>query len=226
MRLEDEFLGLDENVRRAHIQQWYEKKVQPFVQAMDKRKPSYYGQDFGRSSDLSVIAVGQPSQQLTLEVRVMVELSNVPFGAQEQIADLIIADMPRFSFGAVDGVGNGAALGEHIVARWSTAESVKTSIPWYAENLPKLKARFEDSTIRIPKDLDVKQDLSMLEVIDGVPRLPKRRVESQRRTGEKRHGDSAIALAMLEYAFRQGAFEIGYKKVPKRGGHFSYEGIL
>lgn len=69
---------------------------------------------------------------------------------------------------------------------------------WYRETMPKLKARFEDRTVSIPKDEGVLSDLRSLRVVRGVARVPDARIGDAR--GGKRHGDAAIALAMLIYA--------------------------
>jgi phage FluMu gp28-like protein len=109
------------------------------------------------------------------------------------------------------------------------AEACKMSLPWYAENMPPVRARFEDSSIIIPKDVDVRQDLGMLEVINGVPQLPtvkNRAIRPDAPKGEKRHGDAAIAIATLCYAARKSAVGYTSHKVEKRGGMFAGKGMF
>ena len=55
-------------------------------------------------------------------------------------------------------------------------------------------------------------DLSALQFIDGVIKLPATKNVST--TGLKRHGDSAIALAMADFASIQIGGEIDYIDVP------------
>ena len=65
---------------------------------------------------------------------------------------------------------------------------------WYRETMPKLKARIEDKTLALPKRAEILSDLRLLRVVKGVARMPEQRTTDK--TGS-RHGDSAIAFAML-----------------------------
>lgn len=228
----DDFLKLPVRLQQADIASWLDKVVAPAMKLFNKAWPSFLGMDFGRSSDLSVIAPGQIAQKLSLRIPFIVELDNIPFGRQRQIFQYIFDGMPRRCYAALDATGNGAELGEWALLRYgeSLIEPIKIQLPWYAENLPKMKARFEDMSIQVPRDLDVRRDISMLEVIDGVPRLPKKRIAAQREEAlkgmEMRHGDAAIAIAMLCYAAARPVIKYDYKKVPKRGGDFAFDGVL
>ena len=69
---------------------------------------------------------------------------------------------------------------------------------WCCEIMPKLKARFEERTMTGPKDEGILSDLRSLRVVRGGARVPETR--SKDAQGIKRHGDAAVALAMLLYA--------------------------
>lgn len=228
-KVPDEFLF--ESEREEQTEAWCVANLEPLLAALPKDKPHYLGEDFGRSADGTVFAIGYEDQDLTLQVPIMVELWNMPYEQQEQVFFYICKRLPRFVFAALDGTGNGAALAEAALAHYgeSQVESVKMNDPWYALNLPFLKKRFEDSEIVIPQDLDVRQDLTMFEVLNGVPKLPKIRVNAARANApnkERRHGDAGIALACLVYAAQHPALTYGYEPVSKRGGDFAQEGIL
>lgn len=227
-KLDDEFNLLDESVREKQIQDWLTESVLPVLRTLPVL-PHYYGQDFGRSSDLSVISIGYLSQQLNLIVPIIIELGNVPYESQKQIALFVIKHLPRWAFACVDATGNGAYLGEVLLQKYgeTKVDPCKINDAWYATTLPKMKARFDDATISIPKDLDIKQDISQLAVINGVPKLPKKKQASIRPgVRELRHGDGAISLACLCLAATHQAPKTKYEKVAKRGGLWTPKGIV
>ena len=224
--LDDAYALKPEEEREQHIATWCETVLGPELKKLDQGLPTYLGQDFGRKSDLSVIAVGQELQDLKLHCTPLIELRNVPYKQQEQLLKWLFTHVPRAGKLAMDATGNGAYLAEVMVQGWgeTLCEGIPLNLPWYAENLPKFRARFEDGDWVIPKDLDVRQDLAAIQVIDGVPKLPKAKQQSKTEgKGVYRHGDAAIALAMLDYAARQGAavFKKNERPTSKpRGGYF------
>lgn len=229
--MKDSFMLADEVYRTKTTEEWCVANLAPVLAKLDKNAPSFFGQDFGRVSDLTSMAPGQLLQNLVLRTPFMVELRNIPFDQQEQVMFYILKRLPRLSFSAVDATGNGSTIGEHLVQRYgeNAAEACKMTLPWYAENLPPMKARFESSQILIPHDIDVRQDLGMLEVVNGVPQLPKSKNAAVRPDApkhEKRHGDSAVALATLCYAARHQSIGYATHKVEKRGGHFAGKGMF
>lgn len=225
----DEFVLLPEEEREKQINDWLNDKVLPILRLLPSAHAHYYGQDFGRSSDLSAIAIGFLSQSLSLIVRYMIELANVPYESQKQIAVFILQHLPRFAFACIDSTGNGAYLGESLLQKFGETkiEACKVNDPWYAETLPKMKARFDDGTISIPRDADIKQDIALLSTINGVPKLPKKRLAAVRPgVRELRHGDAAIALACICRAATHQAPKTAYEKVPKRAGLWASKGAM
>jgi phage FluMu gp28-like protein len=229
-RAKDEFLKLPEVARDRQVDTWLRLEVDPWLAKLPRDKPHYLGEDFGRARDGTVLAIGYLARDLTLEVPLLLELWNVPFESQKRVLEHVGSRLPRLSGMVLDATGNGSYLAEQAVLRWGEeiAEPAKMNDPWYAEQLPKARARFQDLGIRIPKDLDVLQDLGAFQVIDGVPKLPKLRTLASGKDlqGIKRHGDAGIAIACLVAAASKPAFSYGYQAVPKRGGHFNYEGTL
>lgn len=225
---QDSFLLQPESERRDAMKAWLISNVDPLLEKLPKSKPHYLGVDFGRNSDMTVITPGTVEQDLSLRAPFSIELRNMPFDQQRQVVWHVIDKMPRFTFAAFDATGNGAWLAEVCLQRYGEAqiEMVKLSEAWYAQWLPPLKARFEEKLIALPRDLDIRQDFAMVEVINGVPKLPKHKVTSLVNRGEKRHGDTAISVALLNYsAATHAAALYYYEKIDKRAGHFAKEGI-
>ena len=104
--------------------------------------------------------------------------------------------LPRLRAASFDATGNGGYLAEAARLKWgaSMIECVMLNDPWYREWMPKLKVEFEDDTLVIPRHADVVDDLGKIQVINGVPKIDKGR--STDASGQKRHGDFAVALAM------------------------------
>jgi phage FluMu gp28-like protein len=143
-------------------------------------------------------------QNLVRQVPFVVELRNVPFRQQEQIAFYLLDRLPRFMGGAFDARGNGQFLAEVAMQRYgaSRIQQVMLTENWYREHMPPVKAALEDGTLNgLPKDADILADLRAVQVVRGVPRIP-----DTRSTGEdkgKRHGDAAVAVALAYFASRE-----------------------
>jgi phage FluMu gp28-like protein len=213
LAVDDAYSLQSDTEREAHMQAWANSILGPAIALLDPKRPTFLGEDFGRKSDLTVIAVGQEDQDMKLRCPILIELRNVPYKQQEQLLKYVAEHVPRWGKLAMDATGNGAYLAEVMVQGYgeSLCEGIHLSEKWYAENLPKFKARFEDSEFLIPKDLDVRQDITAFQVVNGIPKLPK--VKQRSKTSAKaeyRHGDAGIALVMLDYACRMGA--VMYRK--------------
>lgn len=207
-----EFNAWPEHLRNAEVRDWCESELRPLLTALDPDCRHCFGEDFGRSGDLTVIAPMAITQQLVRRVPFLVELRNMPFKQQEQVLYYIVDRLPALQFGALDARGNGQYLAEQAQYEYGSGriEAVMLSQGWYLENMPKFKAAFEDDGIEIPRDSDVLDDLRALQVIKGIPKLPDAKTGSDK----NRHGDSAIALALAYYAScQQGALEYGYEAI-------------
>lgn len=195
----DGFAMLAPREREGDIDGWLADEVFPILATLPKNRRHFFGQDFGRTKDLSVIAVGTEQQDLCLHCPLVLELRNIPFDQQRQILYWLADRLPRFTHGAIDAGGNGAYLAEVAAQRYyGKIEQVKFSEPWYREHMPHFKARFEDGTITIPQDADILADLRAFKLLKGVGRLPEQRQQGQ--DGGQRHGDAGIALALLDFA--------------------------
>lgn len=225
---DDGFLQRDETTRDRVIDRWCTDSLGPLLEKLPARRAHYLGEDFGRSSDMTTFAIGYEGQDLTLQVPLLVELANVPYESQRRVAFYVMDRLPSLRRAAFDATGNGGYLAEQARLRWgeTIVDEVKITRPWYADTLPKLRARFQDRAIQIPRDIDVIDDLAQFRVVDGIPLLPKQRTRAKGHKG-KRHGDAGVALACLVHAVGIGRTSSNrYQPVAKRGGPFAQEGIL
>lgn len=210
-----EFNAMPEHLRAAEIRDWCERELQPHLAKLNPADQHCFGEDFGRSGDLTVISPMVITQLLQRRVPFLVELRNVPFKQQEQVLFYIVDRLPRLQGGALDARGNGQYLAEQAVERYGAGivQAVMISLAWYLDAMPKFKAALEDDVLSIPRDRDVGDDLRAIEVVKGVPRLP----EGKTGSSKDRHGDAAIALVMAYYASMQEATLIEFIPAPKSG---------
>lgn len=185
--------------RTSTIAEWLEEEVAPLLATFDPRKRSYFGQDFARTGDLSIIAPGQEDDKLLLHVRFIIEMRNVPFREQKQVLDFVVGRMPNFASGKMDGRGNGQQLAEDMQMDWGAdrIEAVMATQNTYLTGMPRLKARMEDRTILLPKHDGVLDDLRLVKLVKGIPMVVDRADDKTDGAKGKRHGDAAIALMNL-----------------------------
>lgn len=199
-----EFAEEREYVRRTEALAWCIQNLAPLLAEMDPRGLSYFGEDFGRTGDLTVILPLLEGQGLIYRSPFVVELRNVPFSQQEQILFYLCDRLPRFCGGAMDARGNGQYLAEVAMQRYGSHRilQVMLTTEWYRDNMPRYKAAFEDSTIVLPRDADILEDHRAVRMEKGVAKVPDN-LRSQGRDGKQRHGDAAIAGALGMYAVSQ-----------------------
>lgn len=221
LNLEDGFAMKPEKEREARVQQWLDEAVRPFVERLPKDRQHFFGEDFGRTSDRTVIPVGYLAQDLTRRTPFAIELLNVPYEQQRQILFYVVDRLPNFFKGALDATGNGGYLAEVAQQRYgeSRIEAVQLTSKWYSENLPPFKAALEDGELELVRDADHLLDLHAFKIVNGLPVLPKAKTAT---TGEgpARHGDAGIAYALLHYASRQPIVEYAYQAAPAARGTF------
>lgn len=210
------------DVQRAQVLlAWAKSTLAPTMLALPKDLMHSFGEDFGRTADVTVIAPVTVKQDLRRHVPFLVELRDVPFREQELVLNFVVDRLPRFVYGALDATGNGQYMAERAWQRYGEdrIEQVTLTEKWYGENLPPMKAALEDTMLTLPRDADVLTDLLALQVINGIPKLPKIRTTQKagaRRASAKRHGDAAIAVALGHYASRQPVLAYEYNSVRKR----------
>lgn len=207
------FEMLPEHIRKAECQDWIDEHLKPVMAGFDPALKSGFGEDFGRTGDLTVIAPFQIEQTMRRRYPALIELRNVPFRQQEQVLFYTGDRLPRFFSAAMDARGNGQFLAEVAMQRWGAlrVEQVMLSETWYREHTAPFKAAFEDDQISLPRDADVLDDLRAFEVVRGVPRIPDKR--STDATGNLRHGDSGVALLLGDYASRRSVAEMEHQSL-------------
>jgi len=192
-----------DHLRYGEVKDWCEEFLAPHLEDMDPKRRSYFGEDFGRTGDLTVITPLMEQQDVTYRAPFQLELRNMPFKQQEQILYYIVDRLPRFSHGALDARGNGQYLAEVAMQKYGAGRisQVMLSESWYRENMPPLKAAFEDRTIALPLDADTLDDYRAFRMVKGVAKIPdKKNIGTDKK---QRHGDSGIAGALAWFATRQ-----------------------
>ncbi len=207
-----EFAQLPDAERSRAAQDFCEERLGPALAGLDRNARSFFGEDFGRSGDLTVIWPLQFGADLRRHTPLVVELRNIPFKQQEEILFYLVDRLPRFSGGAMDARGNGQYLAERAMQRYGARiRQVMLTAEWYRDNMPRYKAAFEDRLFDLPRDAELLSDHRAITVTKGIARVAERR--SVDRRGRTRHGDAAIAGALAYYASCEPAGEYGYRAV-------------
>ncbi len=194
----DDFVDRAEDERILACEEWFGEHVRPLLDLL-AGGASFVGVDFGRSGDLSVMWPVTVDQLLQRRTPFVVELRNVPFKQQEQVLFALCDGLPNFRGAALDARGNGQYLAEVTRQQYGAecVAEVMLSEGWYREHMPPFKAALEDARFDVPRDAEVIDDLRQLEVARGVARVAETRTKGA--TGN-RHGDAAIAAALVMYA--------------------------
>lgn len=221
LALHNDFTVMAKHLREAETADWCEEHLLPLLKALNPNRDHYFGEDFARSGDLTVIWPLEETPGLGLVTPFALELRNVPFEQQKQILFYVIERLPRFRAGAMDARGNGQYLAEVAMQKFGTDRicQVMLSTEWYRDNMPRFKAAFEDKTLVIPKDADVLGDLRAVKLDKGVAKVPDN-AHTRGSDGRDRHGDAAVAIAMAIFAVGMAPSGVctGYESIPRRGG--------
>lgn len=194
------FAEMPEHMRHSEAADWCKETLDPVLSKIDKRRVSYFGEDFGRTGDLTDIVPLIEQQNAAFHAPFILELRNIPFQQQEQILFHTVDRLPHFAGGALDARGNGQYLAERAMQRYGAnrIHQVMPTESWYRDYMPRYKAAFTDRTILLPRDADIIADHRAFKVVKGVAKVPETRTKGQDK--KQRHGDSAIAGAMAVYA--------------------------
>ena len=211
-------------MRSAEIRTWCEENLLPELARLSDRNRHTFGEDFARRGDLTVFTPLQIDPLLRKRVPFQVELRNLTYEAQRDIMFFICDRLPRLTGLAFDATGNGGYLAEQAALRYGAGlvEQVQLSLAWYAEWMPKLKGEFEAFNIQIPRHQNTLDDLLSIKVEKGVPVIDKGRTKDLESASSKakRHGDSAISLAMaVRASFMEGGL-IDFTALPRHSRGF------
>lgn len=217
-----DFVDWPLTVAERYTKGWITEQLEPLLSGLPKNRAHFCGVDFGRSGDLSVFWPATEEKDLRLVPPFVLELRNCPHRTQQQILFAVLDALPRFSGVSLDARGNGSALAEAARQQYGPGRvrEVMISEGWYRETMPLLKAGIEDKTLILPKDAGILSDFRSLRVMKGVARVPEQRTKDK--TGG-RHGDSAVACAMMLDARRElGSSEPWeYVGIPMSGFNFN-----
>lgn len=206
LSLPNEFAIDTELNRKIFVQAWINEHLKPLVHLISPNTKCYYGMDFGRTNDLTVIAPVVETQRLKRECPFLLELRNCPIRQQEQILYYLIDSFPNFVAGAMDARGNGQAIAEFTQQRYGVnrINAVMLTPEKYREIVPRYKTALEDNNFVMPKDADIIADHRSVRLENGIPKVPDT-ARTKGSDGCYRHGDSFIALAFGYYAASQNA---------------------
>jgi phage FluMu gp28-like protein len=200
----DTFAVLSDEEREKQTREWLFEVVLPELEQANPNLRSVYGMDFARSGDLSVLIPAQEQPNLVRRSLFTLELRNVPFTQQEQILTFIVDRLPKFRYGAHDARGNGQYLAERAMQRYGSGRisQVMLTDNWYRENMPKYKAGLEDKKVLLSSSADLLSDHRQVVVQNGVAKVPEGK-KKKGTDGKYRHGDGAIAAALMWFASEQ-----------------------
>jgi len=217
------FEGWSNEQRAAEVKAWCQENLQPELARLSDRDRHTFGEDFARRGDLSVFTPLAISPTLRKRVPFQVELRNMTYEAQRDVMFFICDRLPRLSGLAFDATGNGGYLAEQAALRYGAGivDQAHLNLAWYALWMPKLKGEFEAFSLELPRHQTTLDDLLSIKVEKGVPLIDKGRtkdLESQN-SKAKRHGDSAVSLAMAVRAsyMQGGVFEFTALERHSRG---------
>lgn len=208
------------HVQRRHLMAPHMEAIEKALDQLDPDLQHALGYDPARKADPAIIELLQIDRQLNRRSALTVEMRNVPFAEQKEIASLILSSAPRLVGAAIDATGMGMNLAEDLGRQFGirTDEDgagliwmIMLTTAWYNINMPPLKVAFEDGSIALCRDAEHSSDLRLVKVIRGVPQIP---AERKGEAGKKRHGDFAVSLALAYFASCMRWAEYGYTPVP------------
>jgi phage FluMu gp28-like protein len=183
--------------RIALIEEWCQDVLKPILDNFDNSARTVFGQDFGRSGDLSSMWLMQKTTKTTWHTPLIVELRNLPFDCQQHILFFILDNVPHFFHAKFDARGNGQAHAEAALQRYGATriDCVMFTRPWYAEHFPKYKSAFEGKHLTVPNDEDIVTDHRRIVLTKGIPGMDDKRDKGS--DGGFRHGDTAVAGVLV-----------------------------
>ena len=211
-----EFVDYPEKQRRETVDAWLDENIRPLLDRLSPNANHFFGEDFGRSGDLTVLAPLEEDPGLTYRCPFGIELRNAPFKTQEQIIFYLLDRLPRFRGAAFDARGNGQGVAEAARQRYGVGRvhEIMLSDKWYSENMPPFKSSFEERTVTWPADADWRDDICAFRMSRGVAKIPED-YKSKGHDGGQRHADAGVAAALGVYAIRN-----------VEGGPIEYQSVI
>lgn len=181
---------------------WLKDTIKPLLDNLNMTRRTVYGQDFGRTGDLSSLRIMQDALAGQWSTAFDLDLRNIPFDVQWLITEYILDNIPHFHHACFDSRGNGQAHAEKALQKYGKhrVTCVMATQSWYAEHFPPYKAAHEDKSITVPADEDNITDHRRVILKKGIPGMDEGRDKGS--DGMFRHGDRAIAGLMAWVATR------------------------
>ncbi len=203
LTLDDDFARLPVDERKSYVKDWITRYLKPELDKLDPLFRWYYGQDYARHRDFSIITPLGIRPNLTRTVPFVIEMHKVPAAQQHQILWAMIKGMPGYPCGALDATGSGETTAEFTADKfgWSRVGQVKITRTWYGLWMPKMIQLFEDSSIDLPKDANLEQDIRSIENVEGIPMVTSLKRADLKDPDLMRHGDFAPALCLANFAY-------------------------
>jgi phage FluMu gp28-like protein len=182
---------------------WIRDNLKPIIDSMPNTQRSIYGQDFGRSGDLSVTWVMQEDSPKHWRQSFAFEGRNLPFDVQARIRDYILDNIPHFYHASFDARGNGQSHAEAAMQKKGQfrVSCIMATQQWYAEWFPKYKSMYEGKYFSVVGGEDVITDHRRVILQKGNPTMDPGRDKGS--DGGYRHGDSAVAGLMVSHSANQ-----------------------
>ena len=200
---DDDFKNQPKHIREADAKDFCIEKLLPILTTLNEKRRHVFGHDFARSGDVSAGVFREIGTDLIRRDKLILEMSNIPFEQQKQVLHFVIDRLPKLKAGALDAGGNGAWLAEVTAQKYgSKIHEIKFTQEWYRMEMPHYKAAFEDGSLEIAKHEDVLMDHRALQYVNGIIKVPQD-FRFRGSDGRDRHGDTAIAGALCEFAAKQ-----------------------
>ncbi|MBN4063482.1 hypothetical protein JYT79_01740 [Cardiobacterium sp. AH-315-I02] len=218
LALPDDFAEKPERERKDWADHWIKRNLNPVLETLKQDRQHVFGMDFARHRHFSVIFPAYITQQLKRIVPFAIELHNVPTRQQEQILWAMIEGLPNFRSGAMDATGPGQTIAEYTADKFGRyrIHQVSLSRRWYADEMRAYVDAFEDGAIELPKDINILEDHRAVELVDGIPMIPKLESRDLKEPDLIRHGDSAITGALMWFASVNRASAIAFEAAPSK----------
>lgn len=211
----DDFPTRSEKERETWCVTWINLNLLPLLKIVTKDFTGRWaiGMDFARHRHFSVITPAQITQELHRSIPFVIELANAPTRQQEQILWALLDTLKNWTFGG-DATGPGQTLMEYTGDRYGRAvfnekkaiweggpvHEVVLSRSWYGIWMGKYIDLFEDGFINMPRDVSLEDDHRAVEFVDGIPMVPHIEKKDLKDAELVRHGDGAIAGALMNFA--------------------------
>lgn len=230
---DDDFPSKSELERERWCNKWISMHLIPALRRASQGFNGRWavGMDFARHRHFSVITPAKITQELRRDVPLIIELANAPTRQQEQILWALLDFLDKKWTFAGDATGPGQTLMEYTGDRYGRAEldtktgrykggpvhEVLLSRSWYGEWMSKYIDLFQDGFIYLPRDASLEDDHRAVEYVDGIPMVPKIERRDLKDAELIRHGDGAIAGALMSFAaLNQVHITIEWTSVPDK----------